>query len=161
MRRLTFLLTFITSVILTTSTDAAQNPIGQTEITTNRNCTPTPVEAEIIVPKQDGQAVSQRLNNPVVIQSGVSHEVTLQERNGDCCENAIQIPSLPYASFTTTEDNTDTWGNPSPDEWYRLNISEESIVTITVCYGQAADFDTYLWLLTDDCATVIAQNDDT
>jgi hypothetical protein len=80
---------------------------------------------------------------------------------GESCGNPIQIESLPYCREDCTIDNIDTWGNPSPDEWYRLNISEESIVTITVCYGNMANFDTYLWLLTDDCVTEIAHNDDT
>jgi hypothetical protein len=79
---------------------------------------------------------------------------------GEYCHNPIQIESLPYYREDCTTDNVNTWGNISPDEWYRFSLPEPGEVYISLALGGTSDFDTYLWLLTDDCDIVIDFNDD-
>jgi len=78
---------------------------------------------------------------------------------GEFCASAIQIPFLPFEAVESTSDNLDTWGNPSPDEWYQFSMPMEGNVLISLCDG-GTTYDSYLHLLADDCATVIASNDD-
>ena len=79
--------------------------------------------------------------------------------NGDVCETALLIDELPFSASGTTSDNTDSFGNISADEWYELQLPQSSYVFITLC-GPNTDFDTYLYLLSDDCATILAHDDD-
>ena len=78
---------------------------------------------------------------------------------GDFCADAIPITELPFSGSGTNTDNTDSYGNAAPDEWYDLQLAESGNVFITLC-GTETDFDTYLYLLTDDCATQLAYDDD-
>ena len=78
---------------------------------------------------------------------------------GDFCADPLVIDALPFSTTGTTTDNTDTYGNQSPDEWYALEIVESGNTLITHC-GGGTDYDSYLRLLSNDCATEIAYNDD-
>jgi len=78
---------------------------------------------------------------------------------GEFCTAPIEIPFLPYEAVETTSDNLDTWGGSSPDEWYQFSMPVEGDVLISLCDG-GTTYDSYLHLLADDCATVIASNDD-
>ena len=78
---------------------------------------------------------------------------------GEYCESAVEIPFLPFEVVETTADNLDTYGNPSPDEWYQFSVPVEGNVLISLCDG-GTNFDSYLRLLSDDCATQIDYNDD-
>jgi hypothetical protein len=78
---------------------------------------------------------------------------------GEFCASAIQIPYLPFEAVETTADNLDTWGGPSQDEWYQFSLPVAGNVVISLCDG-GTTFDSYLWLLGDDCVTELASNDD-
>jgi len=76
---------------------------------------------------------------------------------GDICTDPYIFPALPATEYETTADNSNTYGNPSNDEWWDVTVTEEGTYTISLC---GSDYDTYLALLEDDCATVIDYNDD-
>ncbi|MBL7034074.1 MAG: PPC domain-containing protein, partial [Candidatus Delongbacteria bacterium] len=78
---------------------------------------------------------------------------------GEYCESAIQIPFLPYEAQETTSNNLDTYGNPSPDEWYQFSLPVEGNVLISLCDG-GTNYDSYLRLLSEDCNSEIVSNDD-
>jgi hypothetical protein len=79
---------------------------------------------------------------------------------GDFCVTPFVAAALPYHFGGTTTDNTDTYGNSSPDEWHRFTLAEDATsCRITLCDG-ATDFDTYIRLFDGDCATELASNDD-
>ncbi len=78
---------------------------------------------------------------------------------GDSCDDPFNCVELPYQYIGTTADNTDTYGNAGPDEWHAFTLDEASIVIIDLC-NETTDYDTYIHLLTDDCVTVVAANDD-
>jgi hypothetical protein len=80
-----------------------------------------------------------------------------QVDGADNCEDAVMINSVPFVTMGTTTDNSDTYGSSSPDEWFMFNMTQSGEVTISLC---GSSYDTYLRLLTDDCATEIAYNDD-
>ena len=78
---------------------------------------------------------------------------------GDSCDDPFIIDSLPYTNTGSTTDNTDTWGNASPDEWYMFTLESPALINIDLC-GSNTDYDTYLHVLSDDCVTELAFNDD-
>ncbi len=80
-----------------------------------------------------------------------------RDRQGDSCDDAYEIVMLPYSNSETTTDNSNTYGNPAPDEWYEFFLPAEGNVYMSLCQ---ADFDTYLRLLTGSCSTELASNDD-
>ncbi len=77
---------------------------------------------------------------------------------GDSCEDPY-VAELPYQYIGTTVDNTDTYGNGGPDEWHFFTIEEAGLVIVDLC-NETTDYDTYIHLLSDDCSTVVASNDD-
>ena len=78
---------------------------------------------------------------------------------GDFCINPFLIESFPYTYVGNTTDNTDSYGNSSPDEWHQFTLASSALVTLELC-GPETDYDTYLRLLGDDCVTQIAYDDD-
>jgi hypothetical protein len=78
---------------------------------------------------------------------------------GDYCINPYLIESLPYSTTGTTTDNTDTHGNPSPDEWYQFTLENSALVTVELC-GPDTDYDTSLRLLGADCETQFGYSND-
>ncbi|MBL7033736.1 MAG: T9SS type A sorting domain-containing protein [Candidatus Delongbacteria bacterium] len=79
---------------------------------------------------------------------------------GDLCATPFVAPAIPYMFSGTTADNTDSYGNSSPDEWHRFTLDEDATVCrVTLCDG-ATSYDSYIRLMADDCATQIASNDD-
>jgi hypothetical protein len=78
---------------------------------------------------------------------------------GDCCAYPIPVGSLPYSDTQTTSTGFRDMGfGASPDVWYELSLSQGGVLTAHSC-GGSSNFDTMLRLLDDDCATVIASND--
>ncbi|MBC8478359.1 T9SS type A sorting domain-containing protein, partial [bacterium] len=78
---------------------------------------------------------------------------------GDFCAGPLFIEEFPFETVGTTADNTNSQWNPSPDEWYEFTLEESGNFYATLC-GPETDFDTYLRLIADDCATQIAYDDD-
>ncbi|MBC8478360.1 MAG: T9SS type A sorting domain-containing protein [Candidatus Delongbacteria bacterium] len=91
------------------------------------------------------------------LSTPVLQQELLTERNGDTCDDAIQITYWPYSVNGTTSDNTNTYGNPSPDEWYRISLPSSGNVYVGLC---SSNWDTYLRLLSDDCNSELFSNDD-
>ena len=81
------------------------------------------------------------------------------EDEGDSCVLPYVATPLPYEYFGTTADNTDTYGNAAPDEWHQFDVTIAGNVQVTLCNG-GTTYDSYLYLLADDCATLLASNDD-
>ena len=104
-------------------------------------------DAYIVVDGYGGQDGTYSLTLTEFIPSG-----------GDFCDDPILIDELPYSTTGTTVDNSNSYGNPSPDEWYALEILESGNTLITMCANTG--YDSYLRLLSSDCATEIAYNDD-
>ena len=98
---------------------------------------------------------------PVNPEAGFSapllNQAERNERTGDSCDDAIQITYWPYSESGTTTDNSNTYGNSAPDEWYRISLPSSGNVYIGLC---PSSYDTYLFLLSDDCGTELAANDD-
>ena len=83
-----------------------------------------------------------------------------ETEEGDACSAPLYIDAFPYTFVGTTADNVDTYGNASPDEWHEFTIEgSQHMVTMELC-GPETDYDTYLYLLSGDCVTEIAYNDD-
>ncbi len=78
---------------------------------------------------------------------------------GDSCADPLVAPCLPYQTFSTTTNNTDTYGSASPDEWTRFTLDVDADVSISLC-GGGTDYDSYLRLLDETCTTELAYNDD-
>ena len=78
---------------------------------------------------------------------------------GDMCSDPFIVTALPYQYFGTTTDNLDSYGNPAPDEWHQFTLAAAGEVTMSLC-GGGTTYDSYLYLLADDCATQLAYNDD-
>jgi hypothetical protein len=76
---------------------------------------------------------------------------------GDSCADPYDFPALPATQYETTADNSNTDGNASNDEWWDVTIPEDGTYTISLC---GSSYDTYLWLMEDECASVIGYNDD-
>jgi len=78
---------------------------------------------------------------------------------GDCCEYPLVVNAFPYTDTqNTTVAFRDMGFGAAPDVWYRLDLENSGVLTAQTCGGQT-NFDTYLRLLDEDCATVLAHND--
>ncbi len=77
---------------------------------------------------------------------------------GENCDDPIVVDSYPYFDDGDTSEYMDDDFNPSPDVYYQFTTDVDQAVTVSLCANSS--YDTYLWLLTDDCATVYAENDD-
>jgi len=84
--------------------------------------------------------------------------VVCEPGEGDFCNDPIIISEIPFTTTGNTDDNRNSFGNSAPDEWYAFSAGPDTLeYTISLC---GSEFDTYLWLLQDDCTTEIAHNDD-
>jgi hypothetical protein len=136
------------------------------------------IEATPILAKSVGGVVEAETRQEEVGESGptgnqvpykgtvVEPDPRVQQENanssrveGDTCGEAYVVTELPYNTLATTVDNTDTWGRSNADEWYLFTAIEATDYRISLC-GDGSTFDTYLYLLEDDCATIITYNDD-
>jgi hypothetical protein len=98
------------------------------------------------------------VNSDEAFSPPIPEQTPLRERTGDTCDDAIQITYWPFSESGTTSDNTNTYGDYSaPDEWYRISLPGPGNVYIGLC---PSSYDTYLYLLSDDCSTELAANDD-
>ncbi|NMN37566.1 DUF6443 domain-containing protein [Pedobacter sp. SG918] len=72
----------------------------------------------------------------------------------------IALSSCGNTSYSDNRSNTspytNTYGNSSPDIWYRFSIPAATNVSVSLC---GSNFDTYLYIL-DESSNVIAYNDD-
>ena len=81
----------------------------------------------------------------------------LYSPSNDNCTDALPVACGDVVSGDTS-DNTDTGGNPAPDEWYSFTgTGAAEIVTVSLC-GSA--YDTYLRVFDACGGTEIATNDD-
>jgi hypothetical protein len=94
----------------------------------------------------------------VMMTSGIALAQGDPRCNGENCEEAYPINNFPYTDSRNSCFYEDDFGEASPDVFYRLEIEYTSDILITLCNGTA--YDSYLWLLADDCQTEIASNDD-
>ncbi len=76
----------------------------------------------------------------------------------DYCGDATDV-TLPYHDAGSTVGMTDTFGRSNADVLYSIVVDVSCMVIITTCQP-GTDYDTYIWLLEDDCVTDIAFNDD-
>jgi len=141
--------------------DPNQN-CGYTTITSVNNGTICEEEELVAIPGP-GHYYLYLMHDQYELAEG-EYELTIQLEPyepppGDYCEESFPIDVLPYSTTGTTVDNIDTYGNPSPDEWYALTLEESGNTLISMCAG-GTDFDSYLRLLSDDCVTELASNDD-
>jgi hypothetical protein len=88
--------------------------------------------------------------------AGRSPQYTPLDREGDSCQDPIVAYSLPYQFIGTTVDNSDTYGHSAPDEWHQFTLTDVATVFIDLCSGNT-DYYTYIYLLSDDCLTELAQ----
>jgi hypothetical protein len=151
----------LTSLFLVLSLAATTFAVSGLSVDDSRNTDLARIAVEeIITLKQAGLPVTLQLYEQAGLQCGSAQAITRQERTGDSCDDAVQIPTLPYEVSETTSDNSHTYGNYSaPDEWYAFWLPNEGNVLISLC-GGGTDYDSYLYLLNDECSTEIASNDD-
>ncbi len=100
--------------------------------------------------------------------SGVTAELVAQFEFGDCsgggttndeCAGATPV-ACNDVIVGTTADNTDTGGNPAPDEWYSFTGSgSPQVVTVSLCDG-GTDYDSLLRVFDACGGNEIATNDD-
>jgi hypothetical protein len=77
---------------------------------------------------------------------------------GEDCATAIAIPSLPYTDTRNTCLYSNTCGNAAPDVFYKYTVqSPNEYLTISLC---GSDYDTYLYVWSECCVTLLASNDD-
>jgi hypothetical protein len=77
---------------------------------------------------------------------------------GEECATAIVIPSLPYTDTRNTCLYSNTCGNPAPDVFYKYTVqSPDEYLTISLC---GSSYDTYLYVWSECCVTMLAYNDD-
>jgi hypothetical protein len=81
-----------------------------------------------------------------------------EEFAGEDCNDPIVVDSYPYFDEGCTTEYMNDIFNESPDVFYQFTTDVDQAVTVSLCTG--SDFDTYLWILSDDCATLYAENDD-
>lgn len=101
--------------------------------------------------------------------------VTVSDRPGETCENAIEVGSLPFSDTGSTslyrndyDEICDFTGSSSPDIVYVFRPTETQLIDISLCDDSA--FDTKLYVFEDECpeaetpplptGTSIACNDD-
>jgi len=101
---------------------------------------------------------------PCYIEGATDFNITVdvegfEPSDGDACTEPFIVDELPYSFLGTTEDNTDTYGNAAPDEWHYFTIWDDATVTVDLC-SENTLYDTYIYLLTGDCSTELASNDD-
>lgn len=78
---------------------------------------------------------------------------------GDCCQYPISVGGFPFSdSQNSGVAFRDMGFGPAPDVWYRIQLEQAGLLTAQTC-GGGTTFDTVLRVVDDDCATVIAQND--
>lgn len=78
---------------------------------------------------------------------------------GDCCTYPLVVSAFPYSDTRSTATQYRDMGfGPTSDVWYRLDLSSAGFLTAQTC-GAGTTFDTVLRVVGEDCATVIAQND--
>jgi hypothetical protein len=77
---------------------------------------------------------------------------------GDNCSNAFVVTDLGATYVGNTCDFCDDgFDHPSKDVVYYVEFTEDYYGSISLC---GSTFDTYLELYADDCATMVAYNDD-
>ncbi len=87
-----------------------------------------------------------------------SFSLTLCPTN-DLCENATEI-NCDDVVTGNTDLNTDTGGNPAPDQWFSFQgDGDAQIVTLSLCDG-GTDYDSLLRVFDACGGTEIASNDD-
>ena len=91
----------------------------------------------------------------LIMTSGIA----LAQNEGENCDEAYDIISIPYNDIRNTCYYEDDGFGPSADVFYRLEIEYATDILITLCVGNT-DYDSFIWLIADDCATEIAANDD-
>ena len=86
------------------------------------------------------------------VEDGICPDACPPALDGDFCENAKVIPSLPYLDSGTTCDYTDgcSFMSASKDVIYELNLTESMELVISLCNSS---FDTYLSVYEDDCCS--------
>ena len=77
---------------------------------------------------------------------------------GDNCAWAFEITSLPFSDSGFTCDFNDDDFRANEDVYYHFTLEEECDLIATLCNGST--YDTYIHLLSGDCSTEIAWNDD-
>jgi len=79
---------------------------------------------------------------------------------GDCCQYPIGVGAFPFNdSKDTSVSYRDMGLNSSADVWYQVVLDQAGMLMAETC-GAATTYDTMLWLLDDDCSTVLDSNDD-
>lgn len=102
---------------------------------------------------------------PLYIEGAAEYTIVIDVEEyfaipGNYCYDPFLVDSLPYQFSGTTSDNTHTYGNHlSPDEWHRFTLAAAEQVTISLC-GGGTNYDAFLYLLSYDCLTELAANDD-
>ena len=125
----------LTSLFLVLSLAATTFAVSGLSVDDSRNTDLARIAVEeIITLKQAGLPVTLQLYEQAGLQCGSAQAITRQERTGDSCDDAVQIPTLPYEVSETTSDNSHTYGNYSaPDEWYAFWLPNEGNVFISLC----------------------------
>ncbi len=133
-----------------------------TELASNDDaCAEQPLVSEIITILQPGTyvfGVDGFSSNSGAYQLDIWAE-PFETDEGDTCSDPFIADALPYTYTGTTADNMDTYGNGSPDEWHQFTVTARALVIMELC-DAVTDYDTYMYLLADDCVTQLAYNDD-
>jgi hypothetical protein len=80
---------------------------------------------------------------------------------GDCCAYPVSVGGLPYTDTRATGAGSgyrDQGFNASPDVWYEVTLDAATAFAAKTC-GGSTNFDTWLRIVDNDCATVLASND--
>jgi hypothetical protein len=83
---------------------------------------------------------------------------TYEPPPGDFCNAPLLIEEFPFSVVDMTDDNSNTYGNLAPDEWYEFTLAESGNFYATLCAPET-DYDTFLRLMVDDCATELVTGD--
>ncbi len=99
-------------------------------------------------------AAPVQLAKPHAVKASLKSQANTMAGTDACPGVAV---TMPFTDTGTTADNTDTYGNSAPDEWYQFTTGGGQDVTVSLC-GSA--FDTYLRILDASCTTELYSNDD-